>query len=235
MSDFKEENEDDSSGWLMSYADMMTLIACFFILMMAFANYDPVGFNQKAKELSKSFNKGKWKSNDVKLTQINDEIARHPTLRKMTKITLNNSELVITFSGSVLFDKGSATLKANVSDSIDTLVDIIRTKDASSQIIVEGHTDPFEVEESKDISSSWLLSSTRAAKVLERFEYLGFSPKSLVSVGKGDAYPIVENLDSKGRIIEKNILQNRRVVINVTRNKDNKKKIKLGLGVYLNE
>lgn len=50
--------EEGGEGWLVSYADLMTLIACFFILMMAFANYDPVGFNKKAKEISKHFNQG---------------------------------------------------------------------------------------------------------------------------------------------------------------------------------
>ena len=40
----KSDEGDESEAWLVSYADMMTLIACFFILMMAFANFDPIGF-----------------------------------------------------------------------------------------------------------------------------------------------------------------------------------------------
>ncbi|PIK14820.1 flagellar motor protein MotB [Halobacteriovorax sp. JY17] len=237
MQDFQEEQaEDDSSGWLVSYADMMTLIACFFILMMAFANFDPVGFNQKAEELSKSFNKGKWKSSDIKLNEINEEIARHPTLKKMSKITLNNSELAITFSGSVLFPEGQTKLPKELVDSLDTLVDIIRTKNANYQVIIEGHSDPFEHRKNKSVTSSWELAAIRASKVLERFEYLGFSAKNLVAISKGESKPVAENTDDKGQPIMRNILQNRRVVIKVAKPvNEGQKKIKLGLGVYLDE
>ena len=30
---------DEGEGWLVSYADLMTLIACFFILMVSFADF----------------------------------------------------------------------------------------------------------------------------------------------------------------------------------------------------
>lgn len=231
-----ESDDDDSSGWLVSYADMMTLIACFFILLVAFANFDEAGFNKKAVELSKSFNKEKWKSSDLKLTQITEEIARHPTLKKMTKITLNTSELVITFSGSILFPEGQANLPKELTHSLDTLVDIIRTKDANYQVIVEGHSDPFEYRKNNDISSSWELAAIRASKVLERFEYLGFSAKNLVAISKGESKPVAENIDDNGVPILKNNLQNRRVVIKVARpKKTGQKKIKLGLGVYIDE
>jgi flagellar motor protein MotB len=50
-----EEDSDDSEGWLISYADMMTLVACFFILMTTFANYDTSTFEVVAKEVKKTF------------------------------------------------------------------------------------------------------------------------------------------------------------------------------------
>lgn len=231
-----EEQEESGDGWLVSYADMMTLIACFFILMMAFANFDPVGFQQKAEKVSQAFNKGKWKSSDIELSQLNDEIARHPTLKEMMKITLNDSELVITFSGSVLFKESETNLTPSLQSSLDTLVDIIRTKDANFQIIIEGHSDPFEYQKSKGLTSPWEIAAIRASKVIERFEYLGFSSRNLVALSKGESNPVVENIDSNGNKIEQNLLQNRRVVIKIAKQlKDNKKKIKLGLGVYINE
>ena len=77
-----EPEAPPTMGWIVSYADMMTLIACFFILMMAFANYEPAGFTRKTKEIAKHFNKDKYKSSDTKLTQIQEEIAMHPELKK---------------------------------------------------------------------------------------------------------------------------------------------------------
>ena len=46
MAKRKFDPPDEEELWLVSYADMMTLVACFFILMMAFANYEPAGFQQ---------------------------------------------------------------------------------------------------------------------------------------------------------------------------------------------
>lgn len=78
-------DEGGGDDWLVSYADMMTLIACFFILMMAFANYDPAGFNKKAIELSKSFNKDKYKSSELKMKELMEEVSKHPEITKKLK------------------------------------------------------------------------------------------------------------------------------------------------------
>lgn len=48
----KFEQADEGEAWLTSYADMITLIACFFILMTAFANFDPIEFQEKGEQLS---------------------------------------------------------------------------------------------------------------------------------------------------------------------------------------
>src|SRR5690554_801919 len=122
---------DDDSGdngendWVVSYADMMTLIACFFILMMAFANYDPIGFNIKAEKLSQSFRKDKYKSSTMKFTEITEEIARHE-LKDRTKISMKDSELVVKFSSSVMFENGQAQLNKDVQEVVDSLIDIIK-------------------------------------------------------------------------------------------------------------
>lgn len=231
----KQLEEDSGEGWLVSYADMMTLIACFFILMMAFANYDPAGFNKKAKELSKAFNKGQFKSSDIKLTEISEEIARHPELKKKAKITLTDSELAITFSSSILFDQKSADLSNEILPALDTLIDIIRTRDPSFKVIIEGHSDAFEHRELDNVNSSWELAALRSSRVLARFEYFGFNPQKLVALTKGDTQPLAPNANDKGEPIEENLAINRRVVIKVVEPKTEAKKIKFGLGVYFDE
>lgn len=232
----KQNNSEDSGeGWLVSYADMMTLIACFFILMMAFANYDPVGFNKKAKDLSKSFNEGKYKSSEVKLDEISEEIAKHPELKTKAKVTVQNSELVITFSSSILFEEGQNQLSDKTISSLDTMIDIIRTKDPNYRIVIEGHTDAIEHKKFNGINSSWELGALRAAKVLTRFEYYGFNPKSLAAITKGDSEPLVDNFDEEGKPITDNLQANRRVIIKVLEPKENNAKIKFGLGIYFNE
>ena len=122
-----EEFEDDEGSWLLSYADMMTLIACFFILLMAFANFDPVGFTKKTKVISQHFNKDKFKNSETKMKILSEEIAKHPEIETKSKITVHDSEIVISFSGTVLFGAGGYKLNNQATVAVDTLIDIIKT------------------------------------------------------------------------------------------------------------
>ena len=222
-------------GWLTSYADMMTLIACFFILMMAFANYDPAGFTRKTKEVSKHFNKAKYKSNDTKLTQLQEEIAVHPELKKMAKVSVKDSALVVTFSGSAIFPSGTHQLSKNSILVLDAMIDIIKAKDPNFRILVEGHSDNQAMAEGTTFTSNWALSGARAASVIERFEYFGFDPKKLVAIGMADTKPLVPNEDAKGEPLPENQKLNRRVVIKVLEPIDKSKEVKMGFGVYFKD
>lgn len=230
-----EEEPPPAMGWLTSYADMMTLIACFFILMMAFANYDPAGFTRKTKEVSKHFNRDRFKSNETKLTQIQEEIAMHPELKKMSKVSVKDSSLVVTFSGSAIFPAATHKLSKNSILVLDAMIDIIKTKDPNFRILVEGHTDNQAMAEGTSFTSNWALSGARAASVIERFEYFGFDPKKLVSIGMADTKPLVPNEDANGNPIPENQKLNRRVVIKVLEPIDKSKEVKMGFGVYFKD
>ncbi len=233
----QEPDIDEGGGddWLISYADMMTLIACFFILMMAFANYDPAGFNKKAVELSKSFNKDKYKSSELKMKELMEEISKHPEVTTKAKISVRDGEIVVSFSGSILFNEGDHNLAPESLSSLDVLIDIIKTKRKNYRVIIEGHSDAFESAKSKVADNAWELGAIRSAKVLSRFEYYGFESNRLAATTKGDAEPLVEEVDEKGNIVNKNLDENRRVVIKVLEPIDDKKKVKFGFGVYFND
>lgn len=227
--------EESGDGWLISYADMMTLIACFFILMMAFAHYEPIGFNKKAKELAKSFNKGKYKSSDIKLDQLSEEVSKHPELKKKLKVTKVDGNIAITFSSSVLFQNGKTSLTKKAESDLDILVDLIKSKSKNYKVLIEGHSDPIEYKKNPRVSSPWELSAIRATKVLMKFEELGFSPKRLAAISKGDSEPIINFIDSKGEMKTEALEQNRRVIIKVIEPIDDKQKIKFGFGIYFDE
>jgi len=223
---------DTSSLWLVSYADMMTLICCFFILMMAFANYDPPGMSVKMEQVSKAFGKDKYKSSSTKFTQLQEEVAKHPELKDLIKTSIVDNALLITFSGSVLFDKEAHELTEESRFLLDALIDLIKIKDSNYRILVEGHDDNQPITKSNKYPSHWALSSARASSVVTRFEYFGFDPQNLVAIGLGDTNPIAPNEDEKGDPIPENMRLNRRIVIKVLEPMNKGKMQKLGLGVY---
>ena len=136
-----KEPAEQTEDWLISYADMMTLIACFFILMVSFANFDEVGFNIKAEQISQYFRRDKFKSSALKLMFLKEEITKHESKVKMTKISMKDSELIINFSGSTLFRNGQAHLGKNEVESLDTIIEIIKANNTQFRILVEGHAD----------------------------------------------------------------------------------------------
>jgi chemotaxis protein MotB len=240
MSDEIEDDEpmvveDDGGGedWLVSYADMMTLIACFFILMMAFANFDPVGFNIKAEKLSESFRRDKFKSSQQDLKFIREELTHHPEMKKKMKISVKDGELVVVFSGGVLFRNAEYKLDDQTIQTVDSLIDIIKTTNQNYRILVEGHADD-DLEET-DIQSNWHISSLRASSVIERFSYYGFPMQNLSIAAKGDTQKVVDSIDKgTGKFIEANAKMNRRVVIRVLEPRT-KKKVKFGFGIYFRD
>lgn len=229
--DHLNDDGDGGEDWLVSYADLMTLIACFFILMMAFANYDPVGFNVKAEQLSKHFRKAKNKSSTMKFSEITEEVAKHE-LEDRSKVSVKDGELVIKFSSSVMFDNAKADLKPEVLQTLDSLIDIIKVSNLNYRILVEGHSDD-------DLSggrfdSQWAVSSARAARVAERFEYFGFPSDRIVPIGRGDGSPLVDSKAKDGSKDPIKAKMNRRVVIRLLEPRE-KKKVKFGLGVYFKD
>jgi chemotaxis protein MotB len=227
-----DQPEEDANGWLVSYADMITLIACFFILMMAFANFEPVGFQRKAEELSKSFRKDKYKSSHEKAKFLEEEIAKHPVLPKKVKISVKDDIMKVVFSGSTIFKNGEWVLEGETLKTVDSLIDILKTTNPHFRILVEGHADD-DLSDSP-IKSSWGLSGLRAASIIERFEFFGFPRNNITAVSKGDTQPLVNSIDKKGKRIEKLAMMNRRAVIMVLEPIE-KKKVKLGLGVYFQD
>ena len=226
------ESQPVASTWLLSYADMMTLIACFFILMMAFANYDPIGFTKKTIEVSKHFNKDKYKSSETKLKILQEEIAKHPELKKKFKVSIKDDQLHIKVSGSTLFKKDQFQLNEKSRLKIDALIDLIKNKNPNYKIITEGHTDNILPSNTSPFSNNWGLSSARASSIIERFEYFGFDPLHLAPIGLSDTQPVLPNEDDDGIPIRENQRINNRVIIKVLQNLDETRKVKMGLGVY---
>lgn len=228
-----EEEADEGESWLLSYADMMTLIACFFILMMAFANYDPVGFQQKSETIASHFSK--VKVSETKLKELESEIVRHPELQEMTKITVHDSSLTVTLSGTILFPHNESDLTPEIAAQLDTLIDIIKTFDSEYRIVIEGHSDNLPIKRGLPYKDHWSLAALRASSVAERFQYFGFIPQNIKVVSLGESQPLKPNQDENGKPINENLSLNRRVVIKIIEPKTKSEGMKLGLGHYFND
>ena len=221
---------DEPEGWLTSYADLMSLLSCFFMMMMAFANYDTPGVQRKAKIIAETFNNNGGLS-EQEFEKLATEIAHHPDFEDRLKVTLRDGELKIIFSGSAVFSEGAYLLDGTTINMVDTLIEMIKSQGPEYRILVEGHADKNESLLAGNMNH-WSLSAARAASVIARFEYFGFKSEYMAADAKGDREPLaVYKKETKGGPSLQDVNKlNRRTVIKVLEPVGNRKsKVRLGV------
>lgn len=232
------KKEIKTDGWLATYADTVTLLLTFFVLLYALSTVDAQKFQQIAVAMQSAFS-GKvdksilefnMSSGDVPLVgkpQITvEDVQENENLEiledVLTYIKENNLEedvqiysdkkgLNIQMKDSVLFDTGKAELRSESKTVLDKVSDLIAKVD--NDIIIEGHTDNLPIN-TPAMPNNWHLSSARALSVLDYFlankEIL--NPQRLSPQGCGEYKPIAPNDTDENRA------KNRRVNIIVVTN-----------------
>lgn len=116
--------------------------------------------------------------------------------------------VMISLSGGVLFESGSADIQRGAKDILSRVGDILK-KYQNRRIKIEGHTDNVPIKNSEFSSNLWL-STARATKVLEFLqEKKHIKGKYLEASGRGELDPIASNKTASGRA------KNRRVEIKI--------------------
>lgn len=223
-----ESGGADESGWLTSYADLMTLVACFFILMMAFASFDPASFQRKAELMSIYF-QGTVDVEDNEMQKLAAELKTISNLEEIIDIKTNDEGLEIVMNIKTLFHIGSSILTNESALMIDQVIAKIYETNKEVNVIVEGHTDDIPITGSRLYPSNWELSSSRATSVIRRFETKGFQRDSLIAVGYSDTRPAYPNRDAEGNAIKDNQRKNRRIVLKVMYRPQDSQPMGLGL------
>ncbi len=207
------------AGWLISYADMMTLIACFFIIMMAFANFDPKTFKKVALEISKYYRGANVLVEEDLLTMMVAKLDKIEGIEEAVTIKQDINKVEITYNSQHLFESGSAKLLDRPEALLQEIIQTIKEESTSVSIVVEGHTDDEPISSKgkikKFFESNWELSAVRSASIARKFNLAGFPKNKISSIGFADSRPIAPNRDQNGIPIEDNRSSNRRVVIKV--------------------
>ncbi len=173
--------------WLINYADLMTELVCFFVILYALS----ASLNKSVKSLSEAV------AEFTKQTSA-------PIVQKVTK-----DGLVITLQEGVdadaLFESGKADLTPRAQQLFDALVPLFLKID--NEVVIEGHTDNVPIHTSQ-FASNWELSTARATRVVKYLlDAHHFPPVRLSAVGYGEFRPAAANEGPEGRG------KNRRVVI----------------------
>jgi len=225
---------DNQDRWLISYADFITLLFAFFVVMYAISIVNEGKYKVLSDALGSAFGgnpETPQASSAIDSLPLSGIIARkraEAAKREKERMNtlardLNNSLLPLIESGkvrvvqsgrgvsveinaSVLFAEGQAALGEESRDTLGTVASLL--KNDPHAIEVEGHTDNVPIA-STLFPSNWELSAVRASSVVRLFIDNGIAPARLTAIGKGANQPVASNDDEAGRA------RNRRVAVTI--------------------
>lgn len=206
------ENED----WLMSYADMITLLMSFFIMMLSMSSFDMVKFEQVQGGMAEDI--GKRQAN-TPIKQLKTEMIGLVKGLKLDEndvgIGQDERGLVLEFDANTFFDTASAKLNEKFLPALAKMTQLLdSTRYSAFQVEVQGHTDDTPVS-TPAYPSNWELSGARASAVVRFFISRGMDPTRLSAEGFADTRPKVSNRDINGRPLKENQAINRRVSVHI--------------------
>jgi chemotaxis protein MotB len=219
-----------------SYADFITLLFAFFVVMYSVSAVNEGKFRTVSDSIkaalhpissppasSLAFNIGQGKpalmtpnlpgTKEVAIRRLRDLVktmqvsSQFAVIHMMEKLDGN---IVITIPDQVLFNSGEAAVKSEALPFLQGLANAMI--ELNRQVRVEGHTDNVPIR-TVQFPSNWELSATRAVIVVRVLsELYGVPGEHLAALGYGDSRPLTANLNpeqrAKNRRVEVIILEN---------------------------
>lgn len=221
----QKDNKNHLNRWVVSYADFVTVLLAIFMVLWIGSNFEisdkvlahaqkqEQQEQQEQKQSSLGPNhlidgvKNPSDSDKIKVIEFEktlNELNIALKDKKDMQIIPQDAKITIRLGEGVLFDEGSAIIKADSKKALDILIAELKKND--KQIRVEGHSDNLPVKGGK-YSSNWELSSARAVNILSYMMSNGIDKKRLSAAGYADNMPVATNDTQEGRA------KNRRVDI----------------------
>jgi chemotaxis protein MotB len=216
------ENHD---RWLISYADFITLLFAFFVVMYAISAVNEGKYRILASSLGSAFGAPE---DDTPVPQLSAATlppeVRQRTLKQQqaveeqahmtevasslldvmaplvkegkVRVTQSRRGVSIEINANVLFEPGRAELEPQ---SLAVLRAVAgKLKDEPFNLEITGHTDVVPIS-NPVFASNWELSAVRASSVVRLLADNGIAPARLYAIGREASQPLAPNDTAEGR------------------------------------
>jgi chemotaxis protein MotB len=216
--------------WLISYADFITLLFAFFVVMFAVSQVD----SKKVGRFTESFSKavgidifpqpGKGilpgvtdgtpgdaeaatsaspMPEDLNNLKVSfNQAARGDPALQMVQLFARRNELVLRLSDGLLFESGDDSLREQAVKVIEHIGETLKARNVD--IRVEGHTDNRPIH-TAHFRSNWDLSTSRATAVVVKLAGVGIDPKRISAAGYGEFHPLASNTTVDGQKLNRRV------------------------------
>ena len=203
-----------SPAWMTTFADLVTLLLTFFVLLLSMANMEEIKFAEASASVRAAFGAHSQPAPskfsipvipsppESKFAPIQTESALkvYKQIQSQLKqvnvpddielIKKEDDTIILRINDSILFKQGSAVVSPTAYPTLRSLADIIRP--IPMRLRIEGHTDSTPV--SKRKIGNWNLSVDRAVAIMRFFKKSDLLPLDrMAAIGYGADRPIVPN------------------------------------------
>ena len=228
----QEEVEEGAPLWVVTFGDLMSLLMCFFVLLLSFSEMDrkkyrmvsgsmahafgiqrekpvfesPKGQKMIAREFDQAIVSTKIEES---IQPIIDEIQNeYEELKDAVELEIGEDTVTIRMMGETTFDTGKSELHPAFRPLLKKIGAVL--SQTKGEIIIAGHTDNIPLSGGL-FGSNLGLSMARAGSVAEYLlRTTAIDPKRLSTMGFGEYRPLTSNDTVRGR------RKNRRVEIIVS-------------------
>jgi len=239
----RRQNRDlhvNHERWLVSYADFITLLFAFFVVMYSISQVNESKYRVLSTTLESAF---KTPSKNILLSEstgdtpvlassrqlidlqgrtddyANSLISLENAFREtfgdlietgLMQVSSNELWLQIELRDSILFGSGSAEASAQAQQIFAEVSQLLAGLE--HQVQIAGFTDNVPISNER-FPSNWELSSARASALVKWMVEQGLKPSRLSAVGYAEHQPVASNDTAEGRAL------NRRVAIMIARHR----------------
>ena len=218
----RQRKAPESGGggtWLNTYADMVTLLLCFFVLMISMSTINEEKFNaflESFQNIDKEVieeliqgsavggGEGTGNNQDIDEAPMDtlfeklQEYVEENDMQSSVSIAKVEDVIYVRFDSAVFFKANEYTLRDDAYEVLEFIGDGLKEYEEEIKVInIMGHTANPAYEQ--DPERTWRLSGERAAVVANYFELnKKIDNMKLVTLGYGDNFPVASNATEEG-------------------------------------
>ncbi|MEX0694064.1 MAG: OmpA family protein [Rhodospirillales bacterium] len=209
----KEEAREEAEDWLTTFADAITLLMAFFVMLLTFSEFDIPAYEELASAVAANIGGKNTQSTTQSLKIDAQDLVYEMQADQVVTVGTDEKGVTIELQSNAFFLPGSADIAPAAIPVLKKLAETLSSPNYELyNVVVEGHTDDGKINTPK-FASNWELSSGRASSVVRMFESNNVARERLKATGYADTRPKVPNLDLDGNPIPENRATNRRVVL----------------------
>jgi chemotaxis protein MotB len=211
----KKPVAEESEDWLITYADAITLLMAFFVLLNSVSKIElPM-----IEKLQAGISEGLFQEQAIQpitLLEIDiEDILFSYNAESFSEVGFDEDGIVIEFQSQAFFEPASANIKREGAQMLQQIAQtLLSPRYEAYTIDIEGHTDNTPIS-TPLFPSNWELSATRATNVVRFLIDQGVLPARMKAIGFSDTQPKYPNQDKAGNPIPENQAQNRRLTLRV--------------------